>query len=191
MHQSPPNQLLPAISTILTPGERVRVDAAGERSYRAIHRDGVAELGVDLAGVDQACWRFFEALFTAPPRLATVRALSREFGVLPSTLMSRFYRTGLPSPKRYLAGARLIRAARLFENPGFSIANVANHLDYSSPQSFGRHLRALLRMTAGEFRTRFDGVAMLQHFRATLVLPYLAELRRLQPVREMPWRAYR
>src|SRR5258708_950725 len=195
MHQSPPNQLLPAISTILTPGERVRVDAAGEGSYRAIHRDGVAELVRRIksrrAGVDPACWRFSEARFTAPPRLATVRALSREFGVLPSTLMSRFYRTGLPSPKRYLAGARLIRAARLFENPGFSIANVANHLDYSSPQSFGRHVRALLRMTAGEFRTRFDGVAMLQHFRATLVLPYLAELRRLQPVREMPWRAYR
>src|SRR5258708_26113545 len=48
MHQSPPNQLLPAISTILTPGERVRVDAAGEGSYRAIHRDGVAELVRDI-----------------------------------------------------------------------------------------------------------------------------------------------
>lgn len=283
MQQSPPKHLLPAVSTILTPGERMRVDAAGEGSYRAIHRDGVAELvrdiksrradavlvsvarcddrmqpgicamvrefprvatvalvsqaapdaprvtlslgtsgitqlvdvreptgwhelrrllltnrgseiqrealtqlAIDLAGAEPACWRFFEALFTAPPRVATVRALSREFDVLPSTLMSRFYRTGLPAPKRYLATARLIRAARLFENPGFSIANVANHLDYSSPQSFGRHVRTLLRMTAGEFRNRFDGVGMLQHFRETLVLPYLPELRRLQPIGSAP-----
>lgn len=276
MQQSAPR--LPAISTILTPGERMRVDAAGEGSYRAIHRDGVGELvrdikarradavllsvarcdgpmqpgicalvrefprvatvalvshatadaprvalslgtsgitqlvdvrepagwhelrrlllanrggeiqrealtqlALDLAGVESDCWRFFEALFTAPPRAATVRALSSEFAVLPSTLMSRFYRTGLPAPKKYLAMARLIRAARLFENPGFSIANVANHLDYSSPQSFGRHVRTLLRMTAGEFRNRFDGAGMLRHFREVLVLPYLPELRRLQP----------
>ena len=76
----------------------------------------------------------FEALFLAPPKLSTVRQLSVQLGVLPSTLMSRFFRSGLPAPKRYLAEARLVRAARLFENPGFSIANVANHLDYSSPQ---------------------------------------------------------
>src|SRR5258708_14845976 len=43
--ETAPKHLLPAVSTILTPGERVRVDAAGEGSYRAIHRDGVAELG--------------------------------------------------------------------------------------------------------------------------------------------------
>ena len=180
MQQSPPKHLLPAVSTILTPGERMRVDAAGEGSYRAIHRDGVAELvrdiksrradavllsvarcddrmqpgicamvrefprvatvalvsqaapdaprvalslgtsgitqlvdvreptgwhelrrllltnrgseiqrealtqlAIDLAGAEPDCWRFFEALFTAPPRVATVRALSREFAVLP------------------------------------------------------------------------------------------------------------
>jgi AraC-like DNA-binding protein len=96
--------------------------------------------------------------------------------------MSRFFRAGLPAPKRYLAEARLIRAARLFENPGFSIANVANHLDYSSPQSFGRHVRTLLNVTAGEFRRRYDGESMLRHFRETLVLPHLAMLRKLRPL---------
>jgi AraC-like DNA-binding protein len=268
-----------AVSTFLSPAERSRVDAAGEGSYRAIHRDDVAELvgdikakradavivsvarcdgvarprisalvrefpristvalvsaaapdapriamslgssgitqlvdvrepqgwhdlrrlllasrsteiqrealtqlSVDLVGVHPECWRFFEALFVAPPRLSTVRALSAQLGVVPSTLMSRFFRAGLPAPKRYLAEARLVRAARLFENPGFSIANVANHLDYSSPQSFGRHVRTLLNLTAGEFRRRYDGQAMLNHFRETLVLPYLPVLRRLRPL---------
>jgi AraC-like DNA-binding protein len=279
MQPTPLELPLLSVSTFLSPAERARVDAAGEGSYRAIHRDDVAELvgdlkakradavlvsvarcdgpaqprisamvrefpristvalvsaaapdaprvalslgssgitqlvdvrepqgwhdlrrlllssrgaevqrealtqlSIDLAGAHPECWKFFEALFLAPPRLSTVRELSYQLGVLPSTLMSRFFRAGLPAPKRYLAEARLIRAARLFENPGFSIANVANHLDYSSPQSFGRHVRTVLNMTAGDFRRRYDGQAMLTHFREVLVLPHLNTLRRLRPL---------
>src|SRR4051812_35958429 len=277
--QSAPGSPLLAVSTFLSPAERSRVDAAGEGSYRAIHRDDVAELvgdikakradavlvsvarcegpmqprisamvrefprvstvalvssaspdaprvalslgssgitqlvdvrgpqgwhelrrallasrgteiqrealtqlSIDLAGVDPECWRFFESLFASPPRLSTVRELSIQLGVLPSTLMSRFFRVGLPAPKRYLSEARLVRAARLFENPGFSIANVANHLDYSSPQSFGRHVRTLTDLSAPEFRDRYDGEGMLQHFRATLISPHLEKLRVLRPL---------
>jgi AraC-like DNA-binding protein len=96
--------------------------------------------------------------------------------------MSRFFRWRLPAPKQYLALARLVRAARLFENPGFSVANVANHLDYSSPQSFGRHVRTLLNLTALQFRDRYDGEGMLQQFRTTLVTPYLEQLRQFRPL---------
>src|SRR3954468_8290683 len=267
------------ISTMLTPSERVRVDAAGEGSYQAVHRDSVAEvvqdlktnrvsavvvsvtrcdqraragvaalvrefprvptvalltqidrstpsamlslgstgvrqvvdvrdadgwrelrsylhsargediqrealsqLAIDLAGVSRDCWRFFEALFLSPPRVSTVRALARRLDVLPSTLMSRFFRARLPAPKQYLSRARLVRAARLFENPGFSVANVANHLDYSSPQSFGRHVRMLMRMTAIQFREQYDGEGMLEFFRRELVLPHVAKLRGLRPL---------
>lgn len=270
---------LAAVSTVLTPAERIRVDAAGEGSYQALHRDTVddvvkdlkanraaavlvsvarcdniarasvemmvrefprvptvallsqvetgtprtmlllgqsgvrqlvdvreaagwrelrslligtqvdsmqrralSQLAVDLSGASSDCWRFFEALFTAPPQVVTVRAFSHFLGVLPSTLMSRFFRAKLPAPKQYLAVARLVRAARLFENPGFSVANIANHLDYSSPQSFGRHVRTVLGMTAVQFRRHFDGGAMLLHFRESLVLPYAEELRRLKPL---------
>jgi hypothetical protein len=45
--------------------------------------------------------------------------------VRPSTLMSRFHRAGIPSPKSYLAGVRLLHAAFLFQNPGLSVADVA------------------------------------------------------------------
>jgi AraC-like DNA-binding protein len=270
---------LAAVSTVLTAAERIRVDAAGEGSYHALHRDNVddvvkdlkenraaavlvsvarcdqvaragvemmvrefprvptvallsqveagtpktmlllgqsgvrqlvdvrepagwrelrslllgtqvdsmqrralSQLAVDLNGASVDCWRFFEALFTAPPQVVTVRAFSQYLGVLPSTLMSRFFRAKLPAPKQYLAIARLVRAARLFENPGFSVANIANHLDYSSPQSFGRHVRTVLGVTAVEFRRRYDGAAMLQRFRESLVLPYGDELRRLKPL---------
>lgn len=278
-HNSTGSRVPLPVATMLTPNERLRVDAAGEGSYQALHRDSVAELvqdlksnrvravlvsvtccdqraragvaalvrefprvptvalltqldrttpvamlalgstgvrqvvdvreadgwrelrayllaargediqrqalgqlAMDLSGVPQDCWRFFEALFLLPPRVSTVRMLSLRLDVLPSTLMSRFFRAKLPAPKRYLAMARLVRAARLFENPGFSVANVSNHLDYSSPQSFGRHVRTLMRMTAVEFRDRYDGEGMLQHFRQHLVLPHLDSLRRLHPL---------
>jgi AraC-like DNA-binding protein len=149
-------------------------------------RGVLGQLAVDLAGVSDDCWLFFETLFICVPRVGNVRQLARLLDVVPSTLMSRFTRAGLPAPKRYLAMARLVRAARLFENSGFSIANVANHLDYSSPQSFGRHVRTLLRMTAGDFRHRYDGTGMFERFRAELVLPYLSELRTLHPLSAPP-----
>ncbi|HTR76898.1 MAG TPA: helix-turn-helix domain-containing protein [Gemmatimonadaceae bacterium] len=152
--------------------------------YRAadIQREALAQLAIDLAGAPDDCWRFFEALFLAPPCVSTIRALSEMLDVLPSTLMSRFFRAKLPAPKRYLAMARLVRAARLFENPGLSVANVANHMDYSSPQSFGRHVRALTQMTAGGFREHFDGTRMLHQFRVVMMLPHLDRLLKLRPL---------
>jgi AraC-like DNA-binding protein len=146
------------------------------------HRSVLGQLAVDLAGAPEDCWRFFETIFTCSPRVGNVRLLARHLGVMPSTMMSRFFRAGAPTPKRYLAMARLVRAARLFENAGFSIANVANHLDYSSPQSFGRHVRTLLHITAGEFRERYDGATMFTRFRADLVVPYADALRKLRPL---------
>jgi AraC-like DNA-binding protein len=155
---------------------------AGDSGQRGV----LGQLAVDLAGAPDDCWRFFETLFTCSPRLGNVRMLARHLDVLPSTMMSRFFRAGAPAPKRYLAMARLVRAARLFENAGFSIANVANHLDYSSPQSFGRHVRTLLEMTAGDFRRRYDGAGMFERFRTDLVLPYLTVLRSLRPLTAPP-----
>ena len=275
---------LTAVSTVLTPTERLRVDAAGEGLYRAFHRDSVddvirdlrergasavvmsvsrcaqqeatacvarmvrefpripavallgevdartpqtvltlgrsgvhtlidvrqaagwrelrnvlmadrsteiqrlalARLTTDLAGVPGDCWRFFEMLFRCSPQVSTVRMLAQRLDVLPSTLMSRFFRARLPAPKRYLAMARLVRAASLFENPGLSVANVANHLDYSSPQSFGRHIRTVLRLTAVEFRQRYDGEGMLHGFREELVLPYIPVFRTFTPLTAPP-----
>lgn len=149
-----------------------------------IERLALRQLAIDLAGAPDDCWRFFELLFQHPPRIFTVRAMSRTLKVLPSTLMSRFFRAQLPPPKRYLALARLTQAARLFENPGLSVAAVANHLDYSSPQSFGRHIRTLLGMTAVQFRNRYDGEGMLQRFREEMVLPFAEVLRRFSPLGE-------
>jgi len=151
-------------------------------SGETAQRGAIGQLRIDLADVPDDCWRFFHTIFTCSPRIGNVRQLARELDVRPSTLMSRFFRAGAPPPKLYLATARLVRAARLFENEGFSIANVSNHLEYSSPQSFGRHVRTLLGITAGQLRHRYDGAEMFERFRTELVLPYLPSLRTLRPL---------
>jgi AraC-like DNA-binding protein len=166
-------------------------DPAGWRELRQvlasdhltrIRRVALARLRADLGVAPDDCWMFFEALFETPAQVTTVRSLSRRLGILPSTLMSRFFRAHLPAPKRYLAMARLVLAAELFGNPGLSVSGVANQLDYSSPQSFGRHVKSLLRMTAAEFRMRLSGERMLDLFRERLVLPYAATLAVFHPL---------
>jgi len=179
-------------------GIRSLVDARDPKGWRdlrqlissdrggAIERIAIARIRVDLGDAPVDVVRFFESVFLASARTCTVRQLARSLGVVPSTFMSRFFRAGLPAPKRYLACARLVRAARLFENPGLSIAHVANHLEYSSPQSFSRHVGTMLRCSAVEFRTRFDGEGMLRYLREELVLPYLGAWRTFEPLTSNP-----
>jgi AraC-like DNA-binding protein len=179
-------------------GVRILIDArqpSGWQTLREIlaaeksadlQRTALGQLSVDLAGASTDCWRFFELLFSHSPQIHTVRQLSRHLNILPSTLMSRFFRANLPAPKRYLSLARLIRAAKLFENPGLSVASVANYLDYSSPQSFGRHIRTVMGVSPVVFRQNYDGAGMFQHFRAELIVPYADILREFRPAATAP-----
>ena len=140
-----------------------------------------------LDGVPHDTRIFFEVLARLAPVLTTVRRLARHLQMRPSTLMSRFYRGGLPSPKSYLAGMRLLHAAYLLQNPGLSVSDVAYRLDYSSPQSFGRHLRAMLGVTAGEFRRRFPFDVSLERYVDLLVTPYREALRAFHPFNAGSW----
>jgi AraC-like DNA-binding protein len=128
------------------------------------------------------CQYFFESLIRLAPGMTTVRKLASRLRVMPSTLMSRFFRAGIPSPKRYLAAVRLVYAAGLLETPGLSIADVSYRLEYSSPQSFGRHLRTALGVTAAEFRQRCSFDVSLTDFVARLIVPYRECFRHLRPL---------
>jgi AraC-like DNA-binding protein len=125
---------------------------------------------------------FFEALTRLAPVIRTVRALARHLRVGASTLMSRFLRAELPSPKTYLAGMRLVHAAYLFGNPGLSVADVSYRLDFSSPQSFSRHLKAMLGVTAGEYRRRFSFTVALTRYVDLLIRPYRETFRAFRPL---------
>jgi AraC-like DNA-binding protein len=132
---------------------------------------------------------FVEALIRLAPDTPTVTTLAQRLYVRPSTLMSRFARAGLPSPKNYLAAIRLVHAAYLFETAGLSVADVSYRLEYSSPQSFGRHLRAMLGLTALEFRHRFPFSVALRRFIELMVIPYQNIWAAFHPVAAGSWDA--
>ncbi len=170
-------------------------EAGGWRTLRQLfsaHRGGSIErravtlVASVLSQAPEDCRRFLEACFTSPARVGTIRQLSKRLGVRSNTLMSRFYRAQLPAPKRYLAVARLARAAAMFENPGLSITQVANALEYSSPQSFGRHIHTMLGVSAVAFRHEFTGNDMLERFIAELVTPYREVLQAFRPLIVIP-----
>lgn len=128
--------------------------------------------------------RFFEVTIRIAPGITTVRALARRLGVNPSTFMSRFFRARLPSPKRYLAATRLVFAAGLLERRRCSIADVTHQLEYSSPQSFCRHVRSLLGVTAGEFRRRYTFDRALTEYTERLVAPFRSTFAVFHPLEQ-------
>ncbi len=170
-------------------------DPAGWRDLRqfvnrevatTIEAIAIRRIRADLVGANDDCLRFLDELFLAPRSLTTVRQLARRLGVVPTTFMSRFFRAGIPAPKKYLATARLVRAARLLENPGYSLTQVAFLLEYSSPQSFSRHVMHSLQCGAAEFRKAYSGEAMLEHMRQRLILPFQQQLVAFVPVDVTP-----
>jgi AraC-like DNA-binding protein len=153
----------------------------GQPATRAVARIQAPILAA-LADAPPDARLFLEALIRLAPETATVTALAERLFVRPSTLMSRFARAGLPSPKNYLAAVRLLHAAYLFQAAGLSVADVAYRLEYSSPQSFGRHLRAMLGITAVEFRRRFPFAIAQERFVELMIEPYREVWRTFHPV---------
>jgi AraC-like DNA-binding protein len=158
----------------------------GQPATRAVARIQAPILDT-LAEAPPATRLFLEAMIRLAPDTPTVTNLAQRLHVRPSTLMSRFARAGLPSPKNYLAAVRLLHAAYLFEASGLSVADVSYRLEYSSPQSFGRHLRAMLGVTALEFRRRFPFPVALERFVELLILPYLPIWRSFHPLAAGSW----
>ena len=162
----------------------------GWRKLRALIGDGslrcdpviLARFLGALEGASPETKRFFVGLVRAAPNTGSVRELARDMNTKPSTLISRFFRASLPAPKLYLAMTRLTYAASLLEAPAVSIASVAYHLRFSSPQSFGRHLRGTLGVTAGEFRREVTMQAAIEHFIAKLILPHRTAFETFKPL---------
>src|SRR2546421_63272 len=185
------------VCTFVPPAERSRLEAAGSGCFAAVHADSARELfaaarryRVDALVISVHRCRSDELPAVAPrsaPLCCPAGGPARHMRARPSTMMSRFYRAGLPSPKSYLAAMRLLHAAYLFQNPGLSVADIAYRLDFSSPQSFSRHLKTLLGVTASEFRHRFPFDVALARFCDLLITPYREALRAFHPLNAGMW----
>jgi AraC-like DNA-binding protein len=122
-------------------------------------------------------------IFTAVPPVHSVRQVALLVDVHPGTLMSRFHRARVPALKQYLDLANLVRAAQRMEDPKRSIADVAASLEYSSPQSFGRHVNLVLGITASSFRATYDCEGMYARFCEAVIAPVVPQLSSFHPLR--------
>jgi AraC-like DNA-binding protein len=156
--------------------------ATADRSGFSVD-SAVADLRQKLLAAGDDCLELLELFLTAKPALHSVRKLSVHVDIHPGTLMSRFQRAGLPPIKRYLDLGNLVRAAQRLEDTHRSIADVAVSLDYSSPQSFGRHVNLVLGITASAFRTTYDCEGMYRRFCDEVITPYHTPLCRFRPLR--------
>lgn len=135
-----------------------------------------------LEHTSQEWQHFFATVVRLAPSTTTVRALASQMGVKASTLMSRFFRAALPAPKKYLSMTRLLYAVAFLSSKDVSVSDVSNALNYSSPQSFGRHVRMMLGLTAGEFRRELSLEAAIAHFTDRLIRPYSNVLATFRPL---------
>ena len=134
-----------------------------------------------LAHATEEMRYFVNNLIRLAPSLCSVKSLAAQLGVHNATMASRFLRARLPTPKKYLATARLLYVAAALEAPRVSVAQAARRMNYSSPQSFARHVKEQLGVSAGEFRDEYSLELMVNYFINRLVFRHRDTLQSFAP----------
>jgi methylphosphotriester-DNA--protein-cysteine methyltransferase len=114
-----------------------------------------------------------EAALRSPEEVQTVRQLAALAGVGRRTCERWFVRAGMPSPRHFLAAARVLYAHRLLQDPGFTVEDVAKRLGYSQVRTLQQHARLYLGLTAGEMRLSLTPETALERVvNRVLALPH-------------------
>lgn len=85
-------------------------------------------------------------------RATSVETIARRLGVHRKTLVNRVAVAGLPTPSALIAWCRLLLAARLLEDPGRSVEQVALALDFGSGTALRNMLRRYTRLRPADIR---------------------------------------
>jgi len=80
-----------------------------------------------------------EEVLRAPADLQTVQQVAARARVDRRTFERWFARLGLPSPRHFLAAARVLYAHRLLQDPGFTVEDVAQRLGYAQTKTLQLH----------------------------------------------------
>jgi AraC-like DNA-binding protein len=134
---------------------RLREVLAHEEA-RSASRQLLDQLTVVLAPLPSELRWVVEEVLRAPAELQTVQQVAARARVDRRTFERWFARLGLPSPRHFLAAARVLYAHRLLQDPGFTIDDVAARLGYAQTKTLQQHARAYLGLTAGEMRLTLE-----------------------------------
>ncbi|MDQ3811804.1 MAG: helix-turn-helix domain-containing protein [Chloroflexota bacterium] len=106
----------------------------------------------------------------AGTRLSVAR-VAAEFGVHRKTLVNRLDQAGLPTPIALIGWCRLLVAARLLDDPGRSVEQVALSLDFPSGTALRNMLKRYTGLNAREVRENGGLRCLIRMFQQTLARP--------------------
>jgi AraC-like DNA-binding protein len=149
-------------------------EVLGQQEARSTSRQLLDQLAGVLAPLPSELRWVLETVLRAPPELQTVQQVAARARVDRRTFQRWFQRLGLPSPRQFLAAARVLYAHRLLQDPGFTIEDVATRLGYAQTKTLQLHARAYLGLTAGEMRLGLDPVEALQRVTRAFAVPHVA-----------------
>ena len=134
---------------------RLREVLAHEEA-RSASRQLLDQLAAVLAPLPSELRWVVEEMLRAPAELQTVQQVAARARVDRRTFERWFARLRLPSPRHFLAAARVLYAHRLLQDPGFTIDDVAQRLGYAQTKTLQLHARSYLGLTAGEMRLTLE-----------------------------------
>src|SRR5436309_8898964 len=123
-----------------------------EEEARSTSRQLLDQLAWALAPLPAELRWVLEEVLQSPAEVQTVQQVAARARVDRRTFERWFTRLGLPSPRHFLAAARVLYAHRLLRDPGFPIEDVAMRLGYAQTKTLQLHARTYLGLTAGEMR---------------------------------------
>src|SRR5437016_12047083 len=128
---------------------RLREVLAHEEA-RSASRQLLDQLAGVLAPLPSELRWVVEEVLRSPAEVQTVQQVAARARVDRRTFERWFTGLGLPSPRHFLAAARVLYAHRLLRDPGFTIEDVAERLGYAQTKTLQLHARTYLGLTVGE-----------------------------------------
>lgn len=106
----------------------------------------------------------FRVALQNPDRVRSVLEWSRTLGMSHRSFYRLFRVYRLPTPKTCLMWLRLMYAARILEDPGYSLYDVVRRLGYTTPSNFWQHVSDMVGVRASELRYEVDFETLLARF---------------------------
>jgi len=133
-----------------------------QEEARSASRQLLEQVAEVLAPLPSELRWVLEEVLRSPAELQTVQQVAARARVDRRTFERWFARLGLPSPRHFLAVARVLYAHRLLQDPGFTIEDVAQRLGYAQTKTLQLHARSYLGLTAGEMRLTLEPAEALK-----------------------------
>lgn len=156
---------LPTVSSVDIPAKEI-----GREAARVLHRKMSGDIKPEIIEVpvlklakrvstqlfhtsDEVVAKACQLIKLADPqRPMTVKRVCDQLGVSATTLLKRFQKVMMCSPKNYIDSVRYEEACRLLETVNSSIKRVAYSLGFKSPEEFDRFFKRHAGVTPGKYR---------------------------------------